>query len=134
MNNWEKSNLELTPAPEMTIMDESGMLTVLIKHDYYSSNTENGKVLLGSFLDSIYEYGDSIGKIILIDSAVKLLEDELFTERLEKLFGLSRHSFICEDSLAAFDIEYSSHDNVMVCPSSDIATEIIQAVHLLTLE
>ena len=134
MNNWEKSNLELTPAPEMTMLDESGNLSVLIKHDYYSSDNDHGRMLLASFLDTLAESGDSISKIILIDSAVRLLEDGSCGEKLAKLFALSKYSYICDDSLAYFDIEYSSHDNIIVCPASDISMELIQTGRLVTLE
>ena len=133
MNNWEKSNLELTTAPDMTMLDENGTLCVLIKHDYYSSDTEHGRKILGAFLDTLAECGESISKIILIDSAVRILENEMMYSRLDKLFALSRCSYICEDSLAEFDIEYISHDNVILCSASDITMEIIQSEHLITL-
>ena len=134
MNNWEKSNLELTPAPDMTMLDESENLSILIKHDYYSSDNDHGRMLLASFLDTLAESGDSISKIIIIDSAVRLLEDESCSAKLVKLFALSKYSYICDDSLAYFDIDYSSHDNVIVCSASDISMELIQTGHLITLE
>ena len=134
MNNWEKSNLELTPAPDMTMLDESENLSILIKHDYYSSDNDHGRMLLASFLDTLAESGDSISKIIIIDSAVRLLEDESCSAKLIKLFALSKYSYICDDSLAYFDIDYSSHDNVIVCSASDISMELIQTGRLITLE
>jgi hypothetical protein len=134
MNNWEKSNLELTPAPEMTMLDENGTVTVLIKHDYYSSDTENGRSLLASFLDSLAECGSNISKVILIDSAVRLLNDDLFAPVIEKLFSLSKYSYVCEESLNVYETEYVSHGNIIVCPASDIAIEIFEADHLITLE
>ncbi len=134
MNNWEKSNLELTPAPEITLIDENGMLSVLIKHDYYSSDTDQGRKIIGMFLDSLADCGSSIAKIMLIDSSVRLLDDDSFAYRLEKLFGLARYSYICEDSLSFYEVEYSAHDNVIVCSATDIAMELFQAGHLITLE
>ena len=133
MNNWEKNNLELTPAPEMTLIDESGDLTILIKHDYYSSDTEDGRLLLGSFLDSLTECGDSLLNVFLVDSAVRLLEDPYFSAKISKLLSLSRYSYVCEESLASFDVEFDSHDNVTVCPAADISMQIIQSAHLVTL-
>ena len=133
MNNWEKSNLELTPAPEMTLPDENGELSALIKHDYYSSDTENGRLLLGSFLDSLAECGDSLLNVFLVDSAVRLLEDPYFSAKISKLLSLSRYSYVCEESLAAFDVEFDSRDNVTVCPAADISMQIIQSAHLITL-
>lgn len=134
MNNWEKSNLELTPAPEMTILDENGTVTVLIKHDYYSSDSDHGRILLGSFLNSLAERGNDISKVILIDSAVRLLDDVSFAQKIEKLFSLSKYSYVCEESLTYFGIEYVSHGNIIVCPASDISMEIIDAGHLITIE
>lgn len=134
MNNWEKSNLELTPAPEMAVLDDSGSLSVLIKHDYYSSDNDHGRFLLSSFFDTLADCGDSISKIFIIDSAVRLLDDVSISGKLVKLFALSNYSYICDDSLAYFDVEYSSHDNVIVCSFSDISIELLQAGNLITLE
>lgn len=134
MNNWEKSNLELTPAPEMTLLDENGTLTVLIKHDYYSSDSDHGRILLGSFLDSLAESGSTISKLFLIDSGVRLLNDISFAQKIEKLFSLSKYSYISEESLAFYGIEYVSHANIIVCPVSDITMEIIDAGQIITIE
>ena len=134
MNNWETSNLELTPAPEITVIDENGMLSVLIKHDYYSSDTDHGRKILSTFFDSLAECGNTLSKIILIDSAVKLLDIDELAYRLEKLFGLSRYSYICEESLAFYEVEYTAHDNVVICSASDISMELMQTGNLITLE
>ena len=134
MNNREKNSLELTPAPEMTLIDEGGNLTVLIKHDYYSSDTEQGRLLLGSFIDALADCGDTLLKVILVDSAVTLLFDPYFSSRIEKLFSIARYSYVCEESLSAYDIDYNTHGNILVCSASDIALQIIQAGHLLILE
>ena len=134
MNSWEKSNLELTPAPDMTILDESSSLSVLIKHDYYSSDNDHGRMLLDTFLDTLIESGDQISKVILIDSAVRLLVDDSFSAKLIRLFILSKYSYVCDDSLAYFDIEYASHDNIIVCSASDISMELMQTERLITLE
>ena len=133
MNNWEKSSLELTPAPEMTIIDENGTITVLIKHDYYSSDTDHGRIILASILDSLAECGNNLSKIILIDTGVRLLNDVSFAQRIEKLFSLSKNSYVCEESLTYYDIEYVSHANIFVCPASDISMEIIEAGRLITI-
>ena len=134
MNNWEKSNLELTPAPEMTMVEENGTITVLIKHDYYSSDSDHGRIILSSFLDSLAECGNNISKVILIDSAVRLLNDVSFAMKIEKLFSLAKNSYVCEESLTYFGIEYVSHANIIVCSASDISMEIIEAGHLITIE
>ena len=134
MNNWEKSNLELTPAPELTMLDESGMLSVLIKHDYYSSDNDNGRRLLGAFLDNLAQGDNPVAKIFIIDSGVKLLNDDAFSFRLEKLFSLSRNSYICEESISSYGVEYEAHDNVTLCSAYDISMEVISSGRLITLE
>lgn len=134
MNSWEKSNLELTPASDMTMLDESSSLTVLLKHDYYASDNDHGRMLLDTFLDTLIESGDQISKVILLDSAVRLLADDIFSAKLAKIFSLSKYSYICDDSLAYFDIEYTSHDNIIVCSASDISMELMQTGRLITLE
>ena len=127
MNNWEKSNLDLAPSPEITMEEESGNITVLIKHDYYSSDSDHGRIILASFLDSLSECGNNISKVILIDSAVRLLNDVSFAMKIEKLFTLAKNTFICEESINYFGIEYVSHANIIVCPASDIFMELLDA-------
>jgi len=134
MNNWEKSNLELTPAPEMTMAEDSGNITLLIKHDYYSSDSDHGRLLLGKFLDSLSECGNNLSKVILIDSAVRLLNDVSFAQKIETMFTLAKYSYVCEESLTYFGIEYVSHGNIIVCPASDISMEIIEAGRLIIIE
>ena len=134
MSKWEKDNLELSTAPEMTMIDESGYITVLVKHDYYSSDTEQGHILLASVLDSLIDSGNKISKVILIDTAVRLLNDVSFAQKIERLFKLSRSSYVCEESLTYYDIDYISHGNIIICPAADIAIEIIEASHIITIE
>ena len=134
MNNWEKSNLEIAPVPEMTIINENGNITLLIKHDYYSSDSEHGRILLSDFLDSLIECGNKLAKVILIDSAVNLLNDVSLAQKIEKLFTLSKSAFVCKESLTYFGVEYISHGNIIVCPASDISMEIIDSGHLITLQ
>jgi len=52
----------------------SSRLTVLIKHDYYSSDNEHGRTLLRSFLSSLISGDFIIDTIILIDSGVRLAD------------------------------------------------------------
>ena len=134
MNNWEKSNLELTPAPEMTMAEDSGNITLLIKHDYYSSDSDHGRILLGKFMDSLAECGNNLSKVILIDSAVRLLNDVSFAQKIETMFTLAKYSYVCEESLTYFGIEYVSRGNIIVCPASDISMEIIEAGRLIIIE
>ena len=134
MNNWEKSNLDLATAPDITMEEENGNITVLIKHDYYSSDSDHGRIILASFLDSLSECGNNISKVILIDSAVRLLNDVSFAIKIEKLFSLAKNTFICEESITYFDIDYVSHSNIIVCPASDIFMELLDAGSLITIE
>ncbi|MCR5340187.1 MAG: hypothetical protein K6E60_02460 [Saccharofermentans sp.] len=134
MSNWGKSNLEIAPAPEMTIIDENGNITLLIKHDYYSSDSDHGRILLAAFLDSLIECGNKLAKVILIDSAVNLLNDVSFAQKIEKLFTLSKSAFVCKESLTYFGVEYVSHGNIIVCPASDISMEIINAGRLIIIQ
>lgn len=134
MNNWEKSNLELTPAPEITLTEESGNLTVLIKHDYYSSDSDHGRILLASLLDSLADDSDGISKVILIDSSVRLLNDITFAPKIEKLFSVSKYSYVCEESLTYYGIEYVSHNNIIVCSAPDLSLEITGASRQIIIE
>ena len=72
-NNFN-TELDLLTDVALDVSESANSLTVLIKHDYYSSDNDNGRALLDSFLDGLTLSADRIHMIIMTDSAVRLIE------------------------------------------------------------
>ena len=54
--------------PEMEVKSGNDAVTVLIKHDYYSSDNENGRDLLRTFLSELRNSDRTIGMLIVYKS------------------------------------------------------------------
>ena len=105
MNSNPKSSLELVDSTVIEVLPEelkkdSSSKTVLIKHDYYSSDTVHGRELLSSFLSSLRKasYGSLI--IYLVDSGTLLLD------KSNPLFSAIFKSFLKRFDKTIFSIKY----------------------------
>ena len=150
MNNQEKSKLDIVSGdsvvieqspvievePEKLEIFQGGSLAVLIKHDYYSSDSSHGRELLRAFLTALSSKKDIIDRIFVVDSGVKLLADgnSLYNE-FKTLIKEIPVVTTCAESIE----EYGSDDaglpaNCEVLGISDIAKALIDTQGLITLE
>ena len=137
MKNNQETKSELTyefeEELEMERSSESDRLTLLIKHDYYSSDTEHGRMLIKSFLETAADT-QNIDKIILIDSGVKLLKEDnpCFAILNEIISHNMPHVLCCKESLVSYGIS---------CPgfaegasSGVLFLEMMESQRLITIE
>ncbi len=117
-NNPETKNeitYELDELLAPAIDGNSGDAVLLIKHDYYASNSDHGRELLASILDSITNYMN-IKHIYLIDSGVKLLNSD--NPVCDILFRISVDNKItvtpCLDSVDYYKVQLPDFANVMM--------------------
>ena len=150
MNNQENSKLDIVSGdsvvieqspvievePEKLEIFQGGSLAVLIKHDYYSSDSAHGRELLRAFLTALSSKKDIIDRIFVVDSGVKLLADSnsLYNE-FKTLIKEIPVVTACAESIE----EYGSDDaglpaNCEVLGISDIAKALIDTQGLITLE
>ena len=58
----EKDDTEIDLYPDLLLDGAGGSLTVVIHHDYYSSDTEHGRQLLKGFLEVLKDEFNKISK------------------------------------------------------------------------
>ena len=147
MNNSPRSSLDysnsqleqfsddalLEVLPEKT--DEGNSTKyVLIKHDYYSTDSDHGRDILSNFLTSLINSSDSI-VIYLIDKGVKLLDsDNPLNSKMHRLIEKSESVIVSEDSIIQYDVNFSDDAKVVQESLLSITADIVFLDHLLTLE
>ncbi len=148
MNSNPKSNLdfsgtELEQYSDNTILevmhektDEgTGSKYVLIKHDYYSSDSGHGRDLLSGFLSALCSSSYNSIVVYLIDSGTLLLDDSnpLYDAFL-RLAGKTDMVIASKESLDQYGIILSSDVKVDTQSSRSIAEDLIYIPNLLILE
>jgi len=121
----DNTDLELLTDYAIDVSESANGLNVLIKHDYYSSDSDNGRRLLNSLLDGLIMAGDRLFQLIITDCAVKLLEE---SDKLNELIQLANTTLICSDSVAYYNVELAKSfpTSVHVVPMTDITDQIIE--------
>ena len=107
-NNPEtKSELTFELDEELEMLGEPNgeQYTLLIKHDYYSTDSKLGRELFVHYIDAIIE-STIIDSVLLIDSGVKILNSDHFCHSaLNKLLDSSMSECICDsESLTEYGI------------------------------
>ncbi len=126
MKDNNNTNIELLTDFAIDVSESANGLCVLIKHDYYSSDNENGKLLLDNLLDSLIIASDRVYLVIITDSAVKLLDT---SEKLNQLMSTINTTLVCKDSLEFYGINMPAfpEDKVHIIPMTEIAEQIIES-------
>lgn len=129
MNNPKSENIvENLPFAELEVADTINHSCLLIKHNYYSSDSEHGRYLLEQYLNALLNSDLYIEAIYLIDSAVKLLDSDFHTRDL--LIELSENHnctiYAAGESVEEYDISFSDS---CVCELLEAAT-IFAETHL----
>lgn len=129
----EKEDTELDIYPDLLIDGSDGNLTVVIHHDYYSSNTDHGKILLKAFLEVLKDEFSKISRIYLIDSGVCLLDESNFLyDTFAQLLELDFDVVACSESMDNFRIS-SKLLNIRLSSMHDIALELLSSPYLINL-
>jgi hypothetical protein len=124
--------LEILPQKEE---NESSAKTVLIKHDYYSSDSDHGRDLLRALLRALYKSQINKMVIYLIDSGTLLLDKEnaLF-KTFQPLIAKSEMVIVADESLLFYGIDADIDSNILTQPLDSIAYDIINLPDILILE
>jgi fructose-1-phosphate kinase PfkB-like protein len=124
--------LEILPQKEE---NESSAKTVLIKHDYYSSDSDHGRDLLRALLRALYK--SQINKLViyLIDSGTLLLDKEnVLFKTFQPLIAKSEMVIVADESLLFYGIDADIDSNILTQPLDSIAYDIINLPDILILE
>lgn len=148
MNNSPRNNLDysnsqleqfsddalLEVLPEKTDEDNSTKY-VLIKHDYYSTDSEHGREILSGFLTSLINSSYNSIVIYLIDKGVKLLDESApLYNKMNRLIEKSESVIASEDSIILYNVNLSNESKIVQESLTSITSDIVYLDHLLILE
>lgn len=148
MNSKERNSLDFTKAQleefsDNTILEVLPQKTdegssskyVLIKHDYYSSDSEHGRNLLASFLASITESSYHSVVVYLVDKGVLLLDkSNPLYEQMQLLIKKAEMVIVDEDSAFFYEINDCADTKISVQSFKSISEDILYSSDLLILE
>ena len=108
---------------------------VVIKHDYYSSDSDHGRGLLVDFISSICESSYNTVIVYLIDKGVRLLdENNPLYDDMVRLIEKSEFISVSKESLIFYDVAEPSDHKIVIQSSKSIAEDIIYLNNPLILE
>ena len=112
--------------------EQSGV-TILFKHDYYSSDNGNGRLLLKSFVESILNESENIGMILFIDKGVKLLSgDHPLNSLTGELIQLSNAAYADDTSIDYYKV--TNILNVSTVDPSTIYSFLLSSARVVVIE
>ena len=120
------TNIELLTDFAIDVSESANGLSVLIKHDYYSSDNDNGRMLLNKLLDALIMASDRVFLLILTDSAVNLIQN---SDKIIELMKTTNSTLICSNSADFYNIDVPEElpDNVHIASMSEITEQIIES-------
>lgn len=148
MNNNQRSDLDFSTAEldqfsNSTLLDvmpekiDEGVATkfVLIKHDYYSTDSDHGRDILSGFLTSLTDSSYSSIVIYLIDKGVKLLDEENpLYDKMLRLLEKSETAIAAEESFDEYSVSYPVTQKISIESIMSVTEDITYLDNLLTLE
>lgn len=110
MNSNQRNNItEIMPEEQFLTYSSDSHVVVLIKHDYYSTDDSHGRLLLNSFVESLYNSEKEIAAIYLVSSGVKVVSDLTVGSFIEKIVAHHGASvYACSESISQYSIDLSS--------------------------
>ena len=148
MSSNQRSNLELSETQfesfsDNTILEElqekldedNSSKYVLIKHDYFSSDSGHGRELLRSFLNKLCESSFKSIIVYLIDEGTLLLdESNPLYQDMQQLINRSELIFADKEIIEQNQLKCSESAKFIMLNPDSIAEEIIYLSDLLILE
>lgn len=115
--------------------DDDSTKYVLIKHDYYSSDSVHGRELLGSFLQNLCESSYKNIIVYLLDKGTLLLDESnpLYDEML-RLVDRAEMIIADKESISADCLPDTVNGKIILRTTFSITEEIIYLTNLLILE
>lgn len=108
---------------------------VLIKHDYYSTDSDHGREILSNFLTGLINSSYSSIVIYLIDKGVKLLDrTDPLNGKMNRLIEKSESVIAAEDSICQYNVDLSNESKVVQESLSSITADLIFLDNILILE
>lgn len=121
--------------PEFDIPDTNSSLSILLRHDYYSSDNENGHRLLSDLLLAIINCGKEISQLYIIDSGVKTLcSDSDYRDLIQRLICLTGSVLVCSESLSFYGISIDPEsEKIHTVSSEEVFSTILCSHNIFTI-
>ncbi len=131
----ELEDTELDLEPVFLDQNQNNGITVLFKHDYYSTDSIHGRFLIGKFIKSLIANAARIDKLFFIDTSVRLLDssNEL-SSSVKELTDLVKASYVCTESLNSHEVSVLNGLKYNQALASDIAAELFAADKVFIIE
>lgn len=140
MNNNPRNDLDFSDNTLLEVMpakidEDIATKYVLIKHDYYSTDSDHGRELLAGFITNLADSSFNSIVVYLIDKGVKLLDEEnpLFDKML-RLIEKSEAVIATEDSIEVYNVVFSKTQKISVESLMSVTEDITYLDNLLILE
>ena len=148
MNNKTKNSLDYSKAqleqysddsflevlPERTD-ESSNSKYVLIKHDYFSSDSDHGRELLSVYIKRLVASSFNSITVYLTDKGVLLLnKDNPLYDDMCNLIDKAELLIADEESISHYDISIKDDSKIIVQSASSVAEDVIYISGLLILE
>ena len=140
MNNNPRNDLDFSDNTLLEVMpakidEDIATKYVLIKHDYYSTDSDHGRELLAGFITNLADSSFNSIVVYLIDKGVKLLDEEnpLFDKML-RLLEKSEAVIATEESIEVYNVVFSKTQKISVESLMSVTEDITYLNNLLTLE
>ena len=139
MNNNPGNDLDFSDNTLLEVMpakidEDIATKYVLIKHDYYSTDSDHGRELLAGFITNLADSSFDSIVVYLIDKGVKLLDEEnpLFDKML-RLIEKSEAVIATEESIEVYNVVFSKTQKISVESFMLVTEDITYLDNLLTL-
>lgn len=140
MNNNPRNDLDFSDNTLLEVMpakidEDIATKYILIKHDYYSTDSDHGRELLAGFITNLADSSFDSIVVYLIDKGVKLLDEEnpLFDKML-RLIEKSEAVIATEDSIEIYNVVFSKTQKISVESLMSVTEDITYLDNLLIFE
>lgn len=140
MNNNPRNDLDFSDNTLLEVMpakidEDIATKYILIKHDYYSTDSDHGRELLAGFITNLADSSFDSIVVYLIDKGVKLLDEEnpLFDKML-RLIEKSETVIATAESIEVYNVVFSKTQKISVESFMSVTEDITYLDNLLTLE
>ena len=129
------SDVSLLEVMQEKTDEETSTKYVLIKHDFYSSDSDHGRELLAGFLASLSESSFSSVIVYLTDKGTRLLDgSNPLHESMLRLIEKSEMIIAASESISYYEVSYSGNSKIVEQSARSIAEDITYLPNLLVLE
>ena len=140
MNNNPRNDLDFSDNTLLEVMpakidEDIATKYVLIKHDFYSTDSDHGRDILAGFISNLADSSFNSIVVYLIDKGVKLLDEEnpLFDKML-RLIEKSETVIATEESIELYNVVFSKTQKISVESLMSVTEDITYLDNLLILE